>query len=881
MSRSGYLTHALIFVGAFGNAGAQQQGHTIGSNVVTIEGADQFAVWTTPYKTVVLSEDGVRPNELRREANAMLTITDFLRARPPEEIRGKAKEDIELLDAIEGGSNREGVVNVFDGRMDTYWEPDPPTSGATQNIAAEWWFTVDLGRLVIADRVVVRFAEDGDPFRLFDVLTSDGQKPTAAPAGATLDFAHVIQTLEPNSSQRLFEVDLTNAGQESREQAIRFVQVVVNSSALGRGKEVADREAYDALDPEVQGLIEFTKLLGEGASQREFAVTEDIYNQLADFRRGPIRYYRRELPRLAELEVWGGADEIVGGAFLRGGSVQTKLAINPDLLIDGNVESKISVKTHVVDVGGPLGTLLFDLGSTYWVNAQRMVSNFRGNEHTVSFPNYALDFSDGSREPDGSLKWHRAASVEQVEVGERSICGACFVPTQMHVDRLEFDLVKARFFNLEWEATNQLSGHGNFVNLAEMQLFGTGFQPEVWLESDPIRLPGSQNLTEIEWEADMPPGTKVVMQTKTGNVLLPDTLYYKDDGTLLGRGEAGSKKYYGRAFKKSQGEKVVIFEEGPEWSDLSELYEDQTGTAITSPAPRGILKIRATLISDSPDVAATLKSIKLNFSDPVARRLLGEVTPTRVEALGVEQSFSIFVGVDTLEQGFNEILLRAPSGMVIGEDETMSGKVRLFTGPASLDELEPSEGVTVIGFGDSLHVSFPLLDADVEVVRLDFPAILYSAGGQLEASLRNSDQVFWQRVDVGDALREVTSNALLVVAQPESKELFQGLSISPRVATPNGDGVNDELVAEFTVVLLGDNETVEMEIFDLSGHLVRQLTQNRVVSAGRYRMVWDGMDDNDRLVPPGLYTMRLGVAADTDGAGLAKSNLLQTVAVTY
>ena len=42
--------------------------------------------------------------------------------------------------------------------------------------------------------------------------------------------------------------------------------------------------------------------------------------------------------------------------------------------------------------------------------------------------------------------------------------------------------------------------------------------------------------------------------------------------------------------------------------------------------------------------------------------------------------------------------------------------------------------------------------------------------------------------------------------------------------------MNDELVAEFTVVLLGNNETVEMEIFDLSGHLVRQLTQTREAS---------------------------------------------------
>ena len=67
------------------------------------------------------------------------------------------------------------------------------------------------------------------------------------------------------------------------------------------------------------------------------------------------------------------------------------------------------------------------------------------------------------------------------------------------------------------------------------------------------------------------------------------------------------------------------------------------------------------------------------------------------------------------------------------------------------------------------------------------------------------------------------------------------------MATPNDDGVNDELVAEFTVVLLGDNETVEMEIYDLSGHLVRRLSQSRVVSAGRYRMAWDGLNESDRL----------------------------------
>jgi hypothetical protein len=609
-------------------------------------------------------------------------------------------------------------------------------------------------------------------------------------------------------------------------------------------------------------------------------VSREKHALLEGARRGPIRYFRRERPRLAELEVWGDGDEIVRGTIKRGGSFIFPLDANAELLIDGNVASKVLVKTSTPDVGGPLGNFFVDLGSSYWIDAQRMITNFRGSEHALSFSNYQLDFSDGRREADGSFAWHTAATVEQPERGFFSNSGE-LVLSNLHTNKSDFDPVRARFFQLLFESSPQVTTSGGAANLAELQLFGSGYQPEVWLESDPIVLPGNQNLTEISWEADTPPGTEVVLQTKTGNVLLPDTLYYLDDNSLLGRGEEGSKKYYGRAFKSRQGDKVVVFEEGPGWSPLSETYEDNTGSAITSPAPRQIVKIRATLRSDTPDTAATLRSIVLNFSDPVARRLLGEVTPTRVEALGVEGPFSLYVGIDTLELGFDELLVRAPSGMVIGEDDGMKELVQLFTGPASDSGLTPHDGIEVLGYGDSLHVSFPALDAEVKVVRLDFPAILYSAGGMLEASLRNSDSRFWQRIDVGNAVDDVAGNTLLVVAQPQSKELFSELKIIPPVATPNDDGINDELVAEFTVVLLGDNETVEMEIFDLSGHLVRRLTQNRQVSSGRYRMAWDGLDEHGELAPPGLYAVRLGLDSNTDGAGLDKERVVQTAALLY
>ena len=863
-----------------------QSGHAIGSNRVLAEGREHFENWTIPVGTIVIDDGGVRPRKLRRHTNAVLDAVDFLRLRRPDYLSSKTKDEIELVDAVRAGSNRETVVNALDGDMSTYWEPDSPSEEF--DLASQWWFTVDLGRTVIANRIVLRFVSEGegDPFLLFDVLISDGQKPPSAIAGDQLDYLSVLQTQTPNKTQRVFEVDLSNTPQASRLATVRFVQVLVRASDLDRGQEVSEAQ-YLELPQEDRGRIEYTKLI-EGL--REFPVQEGVYAQLPDDHRGAIHHYRRERPRLAELEVWGDGDEIVHQVEARGGSYRSRQEHNTDLLTDGDVQTKIFFDVSAFEVGSDLDEFLIDLGASYWIDAQRMITNFKGSVWTVSFGDYWLDFSDGTREPDGSFEWQRVASVEQPSVGERGKYGG-IVRSGMHVDRNDFDLVKARLFRLVFFADllrASFSGGTPAVNLAELQLFGSGFLPGVSLESDPIRLPGSQNLTEIEWQAETPPGTKVVMQTKTGDVLIPDTLYYHIDGSLIGRGEPGSKKYYGRAFKKFQGEKVVIFEEGPEWSPLSALYEDHTGSAITSPAPRRIIKIRATLLSDDPDTAATLKSVVLKFSDPVARRLLGEIMPTRVEALGVERPFSLYVGVDTLEQAFDELLLQAPVGMVLGASADVEDRVQLFAGQVSeLETLEEDPGAYRVGeldvlrFGDSLHVKFPVIESDVEVLRLDFPATLYSAGGQIAVSLRLAQEEFWQRVDVGDVLPAVESNALTVVALPRNKELFQGLRVDPRVATPNGDGINEEVVFEFTVVLLGVSRPVQIEIYDLGGHLVRRVEEIRPVSTGHYRIGWDGLDVSGKLAPPGIYVARLGLDADTEGAGVAGDHALETIALAY
>ena len=77
---------------------------------------------------------------------------------------------------------------------------------------------------------------------------------------------------------------------------------------------------------------------------------------------------------------------------------------------------------------------------------------------------------------------------------------------------------------------------------------------------------------------------------------------------------------------------------GSDWEPWSEPYEIAGGSQITSPSPRKLLKIRATLHSDDPEAHATLREVRINFSEPVADRLLGRLVPTRVDLPGVERA---------------------------------------------------------------------------------------------------------------------------------------------------------------------------------------------------------------------------------------------------
>ena len=845
---------------------AQEAGHRVRDNQVVINSRNHWQNWTFPHGTLAISPEGaVQAQRIEKNTNAALDIVDYLRFNPPAALGDREPETIDLADAIEGGSNVADVAKVFDGDMTTYWEPAPPSDAI--DLASQWWFVVDMGRLVFAKKLVVRFVEEslGDPFLLFEVLVSDGLEPKRLQGSGTRAFATVLRTLSRNKNQRVFAVDLTGQTPTLEAAPVRFVQFLVTGTAGPLGAEIS-RAEYEALAAD-RGAVQYFKRQLNG---REVPVAQKVYELLDEERRGGIRYFRRERPRLAELEVWNEGDELVAGLLERGGVIATTAAQTLALksLIDGDLASFSGIYFGVESaVANPEKELVFDLGAFYWIDTYRLAYSGLGGTRFGSFLNYRIGFSDGSLAADGELKWTTRATKSQRQTARGAAPKARFEGTQ-------FEPIKARFARIQW--TMELIG-AQIATMAEMQLYGEGFQPEVSLESDLIRLDGSRNLHTIEWDADEPPDTQVLIQTRTGDELGQKRHYFKNDGTEV------TEEQYGKLLSIFKGD--IVAEEVPKgnWSDWSEPYTRAEGSPITSPSPRRFLKIRATLLSADPDLSPILRSVRLDFSDPVAQSLRAEIAPFQVDRLGVERSFSLYVQprFELLDPGFDELLLTAPANMTLSLVGVFGGRVDEFN--AEADGVPALERVEVVPTApDSLLVRFPSVGpgSAIEVLRLDFAAALFTTGAVLQASLRNNGGT-WQRVDPGDVLAHVPSNTTTVVSSFKPQALLADVAVRPAVFSPNGDGINDRTFFLFKVVRVEDDSPVEAAVCQLNGRRVRVLGRQRALSAGSYEISWDGRDEDGDLVPPGLYCVRLHIRTNTAGAEVDNKTVLRTVAVAY
>ena len=84
--------------------------------------------------------------------------------------------------------------------------------------------------------------------------------------------------------------------------------------------------------------------------------------------------------------------------------------------------------------------------------------------------------------------------------------------------------------------------------------------------------------------------------------------------------------------------------------------------------------------------------------------------------------------------------------------------------------------------------------------------------------------------------------------------------------TPNGDGVNDLLHIEFTVLTIREDRPVEVAFHDLSGRRIAKAKPRDGAGktrSGTVSFTWDGRA-GEGMAPPGIYIARVQLNTDAE-----------------
>ncbi len=601
---------------------------------------------------------------------------------------------------------------------------------------------------------------------------------------------------------------------------------------------------------------------------REERIVFDLLKEVVDGEQVPrqhVRYVFLELTSapeeaegLAELELISLGDNLMLGVTERFGSLVAGRdgdEIDALKVADGNFTTFEDLHTTIFD-WRKRGWMRVDLGSTFWLDTIRFAI-FR-SQLGRSVVGYKLFVSDGSTQASTStdailkdLVWQEIAALERNPPAGES--------EARYIFENHFQPRPVRHILFSNRNNEEVRGPATQVQVAEFQVYGEGFVPGAAMTTNLIDLGSSRNLTNVEWTSDEPDGTAIEIRTRTGDVVEEVRHYFCRNGLEC------EKRKWDQEVSLFTASGPLVVEQRPDstWSNWSRPYAF-SGESFLSPSPRRYLLVEARLVSFGASLAPTLHSIRLAFTTPIAQRLQATIEPRLVPAsktatyqLTVDAQF---VGNQT---GFDQILLNTPT-------EATLRSVTIGADDVALDDLDSvytSPDTLFVGLGQLLRRQIP------SSVTLGFDATVLADNTLFEVFVSNSSRAGRQRVD------PATPDAMIVRLNGADR-LIREVVLSTPAISPNGDGVNEEVAIDFLVERLLEPRPVYVDVFSVSGRRVARLEAvegyGRQGLGGRYRATWDATDVRGQRVPPGLYLVRIEVAAQS-----AKEVRTATVAVAY
>lgn len=409
------------------------------------------------------------------------------------------------------------------------------------------------------------------------------------------------------------------------------------------------------------------------------------------------------------------------------------------------------------------------------------------------------------------------------------------------------------------------------VGIADFEVYGGGFVSRASYESEVIDLDEAASWGKIRWSGRRDSDARVDIRTRSGTdpqpVIFWEARTEQQDSVrfLRGGGEldfAEYKRQYGKldAVHKPGDERDWATPDAEHWSSWSSLYPfDRPGVDVESPGQRRFFQVRVDFASTTED-GGRLESMEFRASSPPAvSELIGEIFPNETE-IGTLTQFTYYIrpAIESGDSSFDGVEISTPSGVASVDSLRIDG----------IDQGDFSWRMQEDGLGFEVLLPRKLAPTDsgalVEVV---FKAPVFREVGTLfkgKVFDTSRPHEVRQRVVAGDANNEL-GNGRLSVSTSLSNSLLFAPRVAPNPFTPNGDGFNDSAVISYKLLRVTAAVPVAIGIFDLSGRLVKQVHSGRD-PLGEYVHVWDGSDEANRPVAPGLYLYRISADLQTEQA---------------
>ena len=410
--------------------------------------------------------------------------------------------------------------------------------------------------------------------------------------------------------------------------------------------------------------------------------------------------------------------------------------------------------------------------------------------------------------------------------------------------------------------------------LAEIEVFGRGYPQEARYISAPHSFGQAVSLGRVTWKftryrllpsgaitADPTAPVQLNLQTRAGFDDNPKTFFIFDDlGRLV---EVDEKTYFDsprvveRFSEGIAGFRAKRDDDIENWNNWSVNYQ-ASGDEIRSSDGAEFLQFRFTITTEDPLAFGVLDSLAFEVSPLLADRALAEIAldgragvDGAVEVpLGVAQRFAYHIRTEAGNRaGFDGIELEVPPG------------TRFLD--LTIDDQPATEGEDFfLAANDGrLRFTFPTAFQEDKAFRVRFQSAVFQPSVFLASRLFNTSAASLpQSIEAGDAHADVASNSIQVVSSDEALGILGAIGLSAPVVTPNGDGTNEQVAIGFDLFGVAGG-ALRVEALDLSGRRCAAILDAQA-AAGPYALQWDARDERGKLVPPGLYLIRVEVEVD-------------------